>query len=207
MFLVFRGECKKIITLDLHLKIRTMVNYITDRISYSENDGILTVVISGKVEKWQESLLTVWMVAWTFCGVYVFTQLIAGEYAKEERLIMFVYEVFWTYFEWKLVYAFFWRKWGNEIIKVSEESVRIKNNIKNYGKVKNYFVENIEELQCINSPTKSFAKVMGNSFWNITEKTISFSYFDKLIVFGIQLKNKESKKIVKIITTHLRKTA
>ena len=83
----------------------------------------------------------------------------------------------------------------------------IKNNIKNYGKVKNYFVENIEELQCINSPTKSFAKVMGNSFWNITEKTISFSYFGKLIVFGIQLNNKESKKIVTIITTHLRKTA
>lgn len=184
-----------------------MVNYITDRISYSENDDILTVVISGKVEKWQESLLTVWMFAWTFCGVYVFTQLIEGHYAKEERLIMFVYEVFWTYFEWKLIYAFVWRKWGDEIIKVSSESIRIKNNIKNYGKVKNYFIENIDQLQLINLPTKSFAKIMGNSFWNITEKTISFSYFDKLISFGIQLNKKESKKILKVITAHLRKKA
>ncbi len=184
-----------------------MVNYITDRISYSENEDILTIVISGKVEKWQESLLTIWMVAWTFCGVYVFTQLIEGDYTREDKLIMFIYEVFWTYFEWKLVYAFFWRKWGSEIIKISRESIRIKNNIKNYGKVKNYFVENIEEFQYINSPTKSFVKVMGNSFWNTTEKTISFYYFGKPIVFGIQLNKNESKQIVKLITAHLRKMA
>jgi hypothetical protein len=49
----------------LHSKIRTMVNYISGRVSYSDKDGELIVVISGKVEQWQETLLSVWLVAWT----------------------------------------------------------------------------------------------------------------------------------------------
>ena len=190
----------------MHSKFRTMVNYISDRVSYSEKEGILTIVISGKVEKWQESLLIVWAVAWTFCGLYVFTQLF-GEYTKEERLTMFVYEVFWVYFEWKLVYAFLWRKWGAEVVKVAKESVKIKNDIRRYGKLKTYFTENIENFQRIESPTKSFARVMGSSFWNTTEKTISFDYLGKLIAFGIQLNDKDSKKIVKLISAYLRKMA
>ncbi|MBL4624185.1 MAG: hypothetical protein JKY42_03460 [Flavobacteriales bacterium] len=183
-----------------------MVNYISDRVSYSEKDGELTIVISGSVEKWQESLLTVWLVAWTFCGVYVLTQLF-GDYTKDERLTMFIYEVFWVYFEWKLVHAFLWRKWGIEIVRIGKESIRIKKDIKKYGKLKTYFLENIENLQRIETPSRSFTKVMGNSFWNMTEKAISFDYFGKLIAFGIQLNDKDSRKIVKLIAAHLRKTA
>ncbi|MBL4653289.1 MAG: hypothetical protein JKY53_10565 [Flavobacteriales bacterium] len=183
-----------------------MVNYIGDRISFSEADEELTIVISGKVESWQESLLAIWLAAWTFCGLYVLTQLF-GEYTKEERLIMFVYEVFWVYFEWKLVHSFLWRKWGAEVIKIGKESIRIKNDIKKYGKVKTYFVENIDKLQRIEASTKSFSRVMGNSFWNTTEKAISFDYLGKIVVLGIQLDEKDAKKVTKLIAAHLRKMA
>jgi hypothetical protein len=139
-------------------------------------------------------------------GGYVLTQLF-GDYSKDERLIMFIYEVFWVYFEWKLINAFLWRKWGVERIKVGKESIQIKKDVRSYGKLKNYFLENVENIQQIQTPTKSFAKVMGNSFWNMTEKGISFDYFGKLIAFGIQLNNKDAKKIVKLISAHLRKMA
>ncbi len=61
----------------------------------------LTIVISGKVEKWQETLLTIWWIAWTFCGGYVLYSIL-GDYNRDEKLVMFIYLIFWLYFEVKL---------------------------------------------------------------------------------------------------------
>lgn len=183
-----------------------MVNYIGERVSYSEKNGELIIVISGKVEKWQETLLTVWMIAWTFCGIYVLAQLF-GEYSREEKLMFVVYTSFWAYFEYKIVYAFFWRKWGSELIRVGGGSIQIKKDIKKYGKVNSYFIENLKNLKQEYLKDRSFAKVMANSFWNMTEKAISFEYFGKLIAFGIQLSDEDAKKVLKLISAHLRKKA
>lgn len=183
-----------------------MVNYISDRISYSKKGEELTIVISGKVEKWQETLLTIWLTAWTCCGGYVLYSIL-GDFNRDEKLVMFIYLVFWLYFEVKLAYAFAWRKWGAEVIKIGSDKMTIKMDIKKYGKLRSFFLENVSDLKKNELPEKSFAKVMGNSFWNMTEKTIGFEYFSKPIVLGIQLSDKDATKVVKLISAHLRKMA
>lgn len=183
-----------------------MVKYIGKRISHSEKNGELIIVISSKIEGWQQRLIFIWLCAWSFCGVYVFYELF-NDHHKDLKLMLMIYLIFWLYFEYKAFYVYLWRKWGVELIKVNSESIQIKNDIRSYGTVRVYDTENIKQLKKSEIKEKSFTKAFGSSFWTLTEKAIYFNYFHKTIAFGIQLNNKESSDVIKLISNHLRKKA
>ena len=47
---------------------------ISERISYRKEGKELILIISGKIERWKESLLSAWLFMWIFIGAYIIFQ-------------------------------------------------------------------------------------------------------------------------------------
>lgn len=171
---------------------------IGDRVSLEQHKDYATLVISTKIERWQESLLLTWIIAWTFCGIafiyYLFSGALEGQ---NEKLVLFVITVFWAYFEYRIVKTFLWRKYGIEFLKIDNDRFTIKKSILSYGKAIEYSTQQIDpsKVESLKQNPKSFAKVMNDSFWIIGEGAVRFSDKDKFVYFGHQLEANESEKL------------
>lgn len=169
-----------------------------DKVIFSKNNQSALVTIKAKITGWQETLLAVWVLAWTFCGIVVIASFF-GEYSRDEKLMMLVYIVFWLYFEYKAVYAFIWKKYGTEYIKIDEEGFLYKRDIMGYGTPKKYFKENISKLNAIDLKDRSFVQSYYNSFWMVGNETINFIYLGKTVGMALGLSNAKRDEVLKFL--------
>jgi hypothetical protein len=176
---------------------------ISDKVSYNAEKGDLTIVVLGRVERWKETLLLAWILAWTFCGI-AFLYALLNESSKEMKLALFTLIMFWTYFEVKIGRTFLFRKYGSEFIRVSEDKLSIKQGIKGYGKADEYFIENISGFGIIKRSEKSFFGFIENSFWFLGYETIGFEYKNKMVKFGMQLNQQEVTKVSSLIQAKIK---
>ncbi len=177
---------------------------IGERICYSVDSGKVQVTINGKIPKWQESLLFVWVIAWSLCGVFI-VQYLFGDWAKEQKLFLLVYLAFWGFFEYKAVHAYLWRKFGFEHITLENGELFLKNDILGKGKPTKYFTQNIKEFGWINADKKSFGNVYFSSFWMVGGETIGFVHLGQKVAFGRQLDEKEAVKLIGVLRKYFKK--
>lgn len=171
---------------------------VSERISIEEEKSKTRIEISAQIESWKRSLLISWLAAWTFCGVVVGTQLF-GELSRELLIAVVVYISFWAYFEYKIAYAVLWRLFGKEIIEVEGGMMRVKRDIKGYGKVVQYFKENINRMRLMEDNAKSFAQTFNKSFWVVGGEQIVFESLGASQGFGLQLEREEAKKLLQYL--------
>ena len=190
------------------------MKWLSDRISYHRHDEYTTILISSKVEKWKESLLFGWMMLWLIIGIAIIYVLISGDYVKmdsakevkdQARLFLLLFLVFWAYFAYRIVKVYLWRKKGVEYIKLDKDSFLIKRAFGKMGKAHTYKYNEMRELELIDQPVRSFANVMGSSFWDISNETLNFEFQGKVVNFGIQLEAEEAKKIKQFIDAEIKK--
>lgn len=166
--------------------------------SVQRSDGRLSVVISGKVEPWKEALLVAWVFAWTACGAYFIWELLHTD-DRQMKLTLIVLLTFWAYFEIRIGRALMWRKYGKELIRVKDGVLMIKNDIRGYGKAKELFVDNVQELEVIEREKQSFKAQMSSSFWIIGGDSVRFAANGKYYLVGKGLDNKEARELVKAL--------
>lgn len=175
------------------------IKFISERVSYRKTDEELTIIITGKIERSKETLLLTWLLAWSFCGIFIFSQLFM-DYSKEEKLYFIVFLSFWLFFEYKILKVYRWRKWGKEYLRLSSEKLTIKKSITDYAKAEEYFVENIKNWQIVSKSPSNFFQQIEKSFWMLGDDCIQFDYQGKTIRFGMQLDEKEIKSILRLLT-------
>ena len=181
-----------------------MVKKIGDKIHIHSNvSNDLRIIIPAQMEKWKETLLLTWLLAWSFCGVYFLYELFAGGHDGNMRLFFIILLSFWLYYEVKIGKAFLWRKYGKELIKVDEDKLYLKSDIRSYGKMNGYFKDNIKNFGVINLSEKSFKKHAENSYWVVGGETIGFEYMGKKVGFAKQLPEKDAKKLAKLIASYI----
>ncbi len=73
------------------------IKFISERVSYHKNEDELTLIITGKIDRAKETLLLTWLLAWSFCGIFIISQLFM-EYTREEKLYFIVFISFWAFF-------------------------------------------------------------------------------------------------------------
>ena len=189
------------------LPTMSTIKSISERISFKDHDDYTTVVISTKIDRWKESLMLFWVLAWSFCGAYFVYELSANEHDKETTLALVIMIAFWVYFEFKIGKAFLWRKFGVEFIKIEDNQLFYKRSIKGYGKSKTYFCNNIKHLEKIEKSKLSPLGFLEQSAWFVGGETVQFSHQNKIIRFGMQLSDKETNKLLDILKRKIKKNS
>ena len=181
------------------------IKFISERVSYLKNEDELTLIITGKIDRAKETLLLTWLLAWSFCGIFIISQLFM-EYTREEKLYFIVFISFWAFFEFKILKVYRWRKWGREYLRLTAEKLTIKKSITDYAKTEEYFIDNIKNWQIVPKSKTNFFQLAEKSFWVLGDECIQFDYQTKTILFGMQLSEKEAIAILKVINTPLKDT-
>lgn len=180
------------------------MEFISDNVSVVKKDGTLSVVISQKLEGWKKTLFVTWFVFWAFCGVF-FIMALVTEPARETKLGITVFLVFWAYYAWKIGKSLMWRLKGVEQWRIKDGQLTVKDSINGYGKAKKYFSENIKEFGPMIIDEGSWKWQMSNSFWQIGGERIGFSYMGKQIGIGKGLSADDAKKVSKKVSGWLKK--
>lgn len=173
-------------------KIKT----ISERVSYKDHDDCTTIVISPKIDRWKETILTVWIVAWTFCGAFFLFEFFTVEHDKETSLALIIMLSFWVYFEYKIGKAVLWRKYGAEYFRIEDNQLFYKRSIMNYGKAKIFFCDNIKQIIKVDRSNLSPFSFLEKSAWYIGGETLQFTHKDKVVPFAMQLSDQETAKLL-----------
>lgn len=148
-------------------------------------------------------LMLGWLMLWLACGAVVVWQLWMPM-PRENKLILFVYLAFWAYFAFRVWNAFWWRKNGVEIIRLSNTGLTYEKRVNGRGLPMPYSFEGITSLQ-VSEPGKwSFAAVMEDSYWVIGAERLVFFHNGKKIGLGLQLSKKESEEVFRELEKSLK---
>lgn len=178
-------------------------HFIGKRIVVKRNHREITIEISQRVKRWQETLMLVWLIAWTFCGIVFFYHAFAGSNRSEQIFFIICSSVFLFFFV-RIGKVFLWRIKGREIISISNGKIQLQNAFGSWGKKEVFHFENIFKLGIIKRDPTSFLGFLDESFWVIGGERVGFSYAGQKIRLGKQLSPKDSELLVRVLESGMR---
>ncbi len=178
------------------------MKWIGERISFVDDKKRTTIVIYPENVGWQKALMGAWFFMWLTIGATMFWSLTL-KLTEQEKIIVFVFLVFWGYYAIRVGRAFLWMMFGKEKLKIDETAFTLKNTIKNYGKATPYFIENIKKIRIQLPKENSIQAVWESSFWIRGGERLEFDYLGKTIRFGRKLEEKEVKLLFNLITKRI----
>ncbi len=165
-----------------------------DRISILKKEGLLSIVILANADKKKLGLLFLWLFAWTVCGLIVFFNYFTIR-EQQAKLFIIVYLSFWLYFEYKILRAFIWRKYGKEKLWVQGGKLHYQKETNGKGKTAQYDTYLISDLKVIELTNTSWTDSINQSFWVKGGERLSFQHQGKTILFGMQISDKEAQHL------------
>lgn len=182
------------------------VSYLSDRIAYKKTDEDLTVYIraASRSDEKKLRMLKAWVIAWSICGLLIFVQLFLPFYTADEKLYFLIYLSFWAYFEYRVAAAYYFRRYGTETIYLNNDKFMIRRDVHNRKGKPQHFKAVVKNPFTIpaDQPT-GWAKHFYNSFWVTTGNSIAFGNKPKEYRFGVQLSEKESKSLVRLLNASI----
>jgi len=175
---------------------------IGDRISILKKEKLLSIVILPTTDKKKLAIMFLWIMAWSVCGVIIIMNYFNLR-DQNQKLFILVFLSFWTYYEYKIIRAFTWKKWGKEKLWIQNEILHYQREINGKGKVKEYNKELINELKLVEVDEANFSHQINQSFWIKGGERLEFNYQSKVVRFGMQIKDDEARTILKEIKTFL----
>lgn len=172
------------------------------RVTTEKKEVGLLIKVKAFKEEGKQKNLTVWLMAWTFCGLAVAYQLLLDA-NNEIKSMLLVFMAFWSYFEFKVVKAFRWRRGGEEQLFISEEKVLYGRTINNRGILRPYRKDLVNGARLIENDQNTFAKAFAESYWVIGGEKLAFTINGKVIPFGLRLSDKEAKKLMELFNKQL----
>jgi len=174
------------------------------KINISEENNTLTIIINAFYDEKKQQLLFLWIVLFSICGIAIFSQFFV-DYPMETKLFFGVYLAFWLFFEFKVIYAFRWRKYGSEIFTIEENNIILSKKIGNRGITETYPIEDVKNFQLIKYKD-NFVHAINSNYWSINKYTISFDFNNQTIPFGIELNENQAKNIIHTINNFVKKS-
>lgn len=180
------------------------MDYIGKRISVQQKENELSIVILALQDKIKNIFLFLWVFLWTLSGIIIFSQyfLLTDPGTKT---VLIVWMGFWAYFEYKIIKAYRWRKFGKEIIKIRDGKFLYKRDVSGKGKIKEYQIDFIKDIRHIEPQENSFFESLNDSYWVISNEKLAFDYYGAEIKFGIQLDESDAKSLLKRIKNRISK--
>lgn len=168
---------------------------IGERISIIKKEGLLSIVILPTTDKKKLGLMFLWLFAWTVCGIIVFMNYFRLE-DKDAKLFIIIYLSFWAYFEFNVVRAYVWKKFGREKIWVQDGSLHYQREINKKGKIHEYNLGLLSKLRLIEIHRSSFADSFNQSFWVKGGERLEFTAQAKTVRLGMQISDEEARTVM-----------
>lgn len=171
---------------------------LSERISILSTDQLHSIVILAANDKRRVTLLLLWLMAWTACGLIVlFSYFQLTE--RSHKLFFLVYLSFWAYFEFTMYRMYRWRKWGKEKIWIKEGQLYYQRDIKGKGKIESFQIELIRDLRILELRPTNLIDNLNQSFWVQAGERLAFDHQARNLRFGLQLSDQEAKAVLKEI--------
>ncbi len=176
------------------------MKWIGERISFIDEKTRTTIVIYPKAKPIIKGLMGAWVSMWFVIGVTMSWSFFSLQLNQQEKLIVGIFMVFWTYYAFRVFRSFFWLMWGKELIKIDEVAFHYKKSIRSYGRSVPYYLENVKKMELFIPKEKSFQAVFEDSPWVSGGERIVFDYLGKPVRFARKLDEKESKLLFQLVT-------
>ncbi len=150
--------------------------------------------------------MPVWLIFWTMGGVAAF-RAVLGEMPIGERMFLIVWLTMWAFGEVFVFYAWVWNAFGKEIVRIESGLLTTKRDVFGLGPIKSFQTMEISNLRAAGFFGNMTSWSAGMAFWGLSGGTVAFDYKDKTHRFGIQLEEKEARKIVERLGAYLPETA
>jgi len=168
-----------------------------DRIKINKEEG-LEIEIAAYYDNQKQSLLILWMILWSMAGIGIASQFFFPG-TEDMKMYLFVWLAFWLYFEYKVIYAYRWRRFGKERFYFENDRLIISREISGRSIPLPYEADFIKDMRIREENPRAFFTAMSQSYWSPGGEKIIFSYKGKDVFLGMELSNAESKMIVKTL--------
>lgn len=175
-----------------------------DRISIKESPHQTLIEVRSYADPGKQNLLLLWIIAWLAAGIIIFIRLFL-DYPRNQKLFFFVFLAFWFYYAWKSVKAYFWRKNGSEVFVFRPGKLIYMRKINQRGLEQSFHLNHIKNLRNILPEISSFSRIFHQSYWSIGGETIGFDYDGSTYVCGLELDEKDQKKLLKLLQQNIKK--
>ena len=178
---------------------------IGDRITFEDTPKHTTVVITPDKNIFTNVLMGAWLAMWYAIGFVVVWSIFALVLTEQERLILYIFLVFWLYYAVRISKSFFWILYGKELIKVDSDAFHLKKSFLTYGKSIPYLFDNIKEFQYEVPESRSLQSAWEASPWINGGERFNFMYFGKVKKFGRKLNEKDAQLLLNLLTNKIKK--
>ena len=165
------------------------------RIKIIKEENKVEVVIKAFYDDKKQKMLLLWIVLFSFCGVAIISQFFEN-YDAATKVFFGVYVAFWLFFEFKVIYAYRWRKYGEERIVLENNELRLIKTIGKRGITQQYKLDEVKNIDFYKNTNGGFIKSMNTSYWNINKHHLVLNLKKSIVPFAIDITNKDAKRIL-----------
>lgn len=170
---------------------------LKEKVDINKKNNEMTVAVDGRIESWMINALVAWVVVWTSLGAYVAYHLFARELPEEQMIFFSVYLAFWLYFEFKSIQSLIFKLKGKEQIVFDASGLTYLRSVSR--KTFNIPVSEIRGVKLVEED-RSFGSVYSKSFWIIGGERIEVLTDKATFKLGIQLDEREAKRLLDSLT-------
>ncbi len=166
-----------------------------DRIEISKENDNLKIRIKAFYDDKKQKMLLVWLILFSLCGIAILSQFFEN-YDAGTKVFFGVYVAFWLFFEFKVIYAYRWRKYGEEKIIIENNQLLLIKTIGKRGITQRFNLDEIKKIDFYKDTNGGFVKSMNTSYWNINKYHLALNLENTIVPFAIDIENKQAKNII-----------
>ena len=182
------------------------MEFIGKKISIVRKDDELSIVISASEKKNASVPMLLWLLLWTVSGPLLCYQLWNNP-DKNTKVFIFIFGAFWLYYWVRAYYAFMWKRFGREVIKLREGKFFIKKDIRKKGKIHSYDMDFIKDLRKREAAGSSIMAALSSADWLSLKETLAFEYSGKEVRFGYDLSEQDAQELLRLLRHHIKAKA
>lgn len=180
------------------------MDIISERISILRKPGVLSIVILPTADKRKLGLMFLWLFAWSACGVIVFANYF-NVYERDAKLFIIIYLAFWSYFEFNIIRAYVWKRFGREKIWIQHGKLHYQREVNRKGKIREFNLDLVSEVNVIPFRAQNLADNFYQSFWVKGGERLEFTVQGRSYRFGMQLGEEEVRTVASELNRELAK--
>lgn len=138
------------------------------------------------------------------CGLFIISSLFFNDFKSEELLMIGIFLVFWSYFEFKVLFAYRWMTSGKEVIEIKEGNFYYMKQISQRGIPTCVPLSEISSFTYTEEALKGFWGEINKSIFMVGGEVIEYKSGESVKRLGMKLDQKDAVKVIEFIKRQIK---